>query len=70
YLSAANDYGPAEYELAEYLARDYNNGLSVDVRKQKIALIRKLYQGAIKIMYEKLLAFIFINICHQTPMQF
>ncbi|HAU0671671.1 enhanced entry protein EnhC [Legionella pneumophila serogroup 1] len=48
YLSAANDYGPAEYELAEYLARDYNNGLSVDVRKQKIALIRKLYQGAVK----------------------
>lgn len=48
YLSAANDYGPAEYELAEYLARDYNNGLSVDVRKQKIALIRKLYQSAVK----------------------
>ena len=46
YLSAANNYGPAEYELAEHLARDYNNGLSVDVKKHKIALIRQLYQGA------------------------
>ncbi len=46
YLSAANNYGPAEYDLAEYLARDYNEGLSVDVKKHKIALIRQLYQGA------------------------
>ncbi|MDP3269730.1 MAG: tetratricopeptide repeat protein [Legionella sp.] len=46
YLSAANNYGPAEYELAEHLAKEYNNGLSVDVKKHKIALIRQLYQGA------------------------
>lgn len=46
YLSAASNYGPAEYELAEYLAREYNDGLSVDVKKHKIALIRQLYQGA------------------------
>lgn len=46
YLSAANNYGPAEYQLAEYLAREYNDGLSVDVKKHKIALIRQLYQGA------------------------
>lgn len=46
YLSAANNFGPAEYELAEHLAREYNNGLSVDVRKHKIALIRQLYHGA------------------------
>ncbi|KGP62250.1 endopeptidase IV [Legionella norrlandica] len=48
YLSAANNYGPAQYDLAEYLARDYHNGLSVEVRKQKIALLRRLYQGAVK----------------------
>ena len=46
YLSSANNYGPAEYELAEHLAREFNNGLSVDVKKHKLALIRQLYQGA------------------------
>lgn len=46
YLSAANDYGPAEYDLAEYLARQYDNGLSVTVKKHKLALIHQLYQGA------------------------
>jgi enhanced entry protein EnhC len=48
YLSAANHYGPAEYVLAEHLVRDNNNELSVDVKKQKIALVRKLYEGAAK----------------------
>ncbi|QLZ70045.1 endopeptidase IV (plasmid) [Legionella sp. PC1000] len=46
YLAAANNYGPAEYELADSLARQNDSGLSVDVRKQKIAMIRQLYQGA------------------------
>ncbi|CAM2883439.1 tetratricopeptide repeat protein [Legionella worsleiensis] len=48
YLSAANNYGPAEYQLAEHLAREFNDGLSVDVKNHKIALIRQLYQGAAK----------------------
>lgn len=46
YLSAASNYGPAEYELAEHLAREFNNGLSVSAKQHKIALIRKLYEGA------------------------
>ena len=46
YLAAANNYGPAEYELAENLAKEYDNGLNVDVKKHKLALIRQLYQGA------------------------
>ncbi|CEG57954.1 SEL1-like repeat protein [Legionella fallonii] len=46
YLSSANNYGPAEYELAEHLAHEFNNGFSVDVKKHKLALIRQLYQGA------------------------
>lgn len=46
YLSAANHYGPAEYELAERLSREINTGLNVDVKKHKMALVRKLYQGA------------------------
>lgn len=46
YLSAANNYGPAEYELAEHLVREFNSGLSVEVKKHKLAMIRQLYQGA------------------------
>ncbi len=48
YISAANDFGPAEYDLAEHLARQYDNGLSVEVKQQKLALIRQLYEGAAK----------------------
>lgn len=46
YLAAANSYGPAEYELANRLAHQYDSGLSVDAKKHKIALTRELYQGA------------------------
>lgn len=46
YLAAANDYAPAQYELAEYLAREYDKGLNVDVKKHQLAVIRQLYQGA------------------------
>ncbi|MBI2787025.1 MAG: SEL1-like repeat protein [Legionella longbeachae] len=47
YLAAANNYGPAEYELADSLARQDDGALSTTVRKHKIALIRQLYQGAV-----------------------
>lgn len=46
YLSAANNFGPAEYELAEHLSREFNNGLNVQTKQHKIALIRRLYEGA------------------------
>lgn len=46
YLAAANNYGPAQYDLAENLARQYDTAYSVEVKKQKIALIRQLYKGA------------------------
>jgi enhanced entry protein EnhC len=46
YLAASNNYGPAQYELAEYLTREQENGLSIETKKHKIALIRKLYEGA------------------------
>ncbi|MDI1352680.1 MAG: endopeptidase IV, partial [bacterium] len=46
YLSAANNYGPAQYELAEYLAREQNSGLNIEVKNHKIALVRQLYAGA------------------------
>lgn len=46
YLAAANGYGPAEYDLANRLARHYDNGLNVTTQKQLIVLVRQLYQGA------------------------
>ncbi|USQ14255.1 SEL1-like repeat protein [Legionella lytica] len=46
YLAAANNYGLAEYDLADRLARDQDSNLSIDAKKEKIALIRQLYQGA------------------------
>lgn len=46
YLSAANGFGPAQYQLADYLAHEGTQGLAVEVKKHKLALIRQLYAGA------------------------
>jgi enhanced entry protein EnhC len=46
YLSAANGFGPAQYQLADYLAHEGTQGLTVEVKKHKLALIRQLYAGA------------------------
>lgn len=46
YLAAANGYGPAQYELAERLARQPNSSLNKEEKIQHIALIRELYQKA------------------------
>lgn len=47
YLSAANHYGPAQYELGQRLAREMNGEFSVIMRQYQLALIRELYQGAV-----------------------
>ena len=46
YLAAANNFGPAQYQLADYLAHEGTLGLSIDVRKHKLALIRQLFGSA------------------------
>ncbi len=46
YLAAANGFGLAEYELANRLAQQSANGLNIEEKRHKIALIRELYQGA------------------------
>lgn len=48
YLAAANDYGLAEYDLANRLARQYGNNLNIEAKKEKVSLIRQLYQGAVE----------------------
>lgn len=66
YLAAANNYGLAEYDLAEYLARQYDTGLSVDVKKHKLAMIRHLYNGAAeKGVLQALLPLAFYNAMDQ-----
>lgn len=46
YLSAANGYGLAQYQLADSLAKEQLTGLPLDMKEHKIALIRQLYSGA------------------------
>ncbi len=46
YLSAADGFGPAQYQLADYLAHEGTQGLTVDVKKHKLTLIRQLYASA------------------------
>jgi enhanced entry protein EnhC len=46
YLSAANGFGPAEYQLADYLAHQAADGLAFNVKNHQLALIRQLYAGA------------------------
>lgn len=46
YLSAANGYGPAEYQLADSLARQNQKTFSLTLRQKQDTLIRDLYAGA------------------------
>ncbi len=47
YLASSNNYGPAEYQLAEYLVKQKQGGLSVIAKENRTKLIRRLYQGAV-----------------------
>lgn len=46
YLAASNGYGPAQYELAGLLTKEFKNGIAAADKKNKIALVRELYEGA------------------------
>jgi enhanced entry protein EnhC len=46
YLSAANQYGPAQYELANLLVRQHNQGLSTLAKQNREKLVKSLYKGA------------------------
>lgn len=46
YLAAANDYGPAQYRLAELMVREKPDNISVAAKKDRHLLIKQLYQGA------------------------
>jgi enhanced entry protein EnhC len=47
YLAASNNYGPAEYDLANRLAGEFNGGISIEAKQHKVNLVRQLYQGAV-----------------------
>lgn len=68
YLSAANGYGLAQYELAEKLTHDKNVSLSVVKQTKRRALIRRLYQEAAKQgVVEALLPLAFFNAMEKDP---
>lgn len=48
YLAASNQWGPAQYRLADYLVMHPQSGLNVAAKKQERDLIEKLYMGAVK----------------------
>ena len=45
-IAAANDYGLAQYRLAEILVRDKQGDMSLASKTQRSQLIKQLYQGA------------------------
>jgi enhanced entry protein EnhC len=45
-LAAANDYGLAQYRLAEMLVREKKSDLSVAAKQNRNQMIKELYQGA------------------------
>jgi enhanced entry protein EnhC len=47
YLASSNNYGPAEYRLADYLVKQKERGLGVAAKHNRVKLIRRLYQGAV-----------------------
>lgn len=48
YLASSNHYGPAQYNLAEYLVKQPQRGLSVLSKQNRMKLIKRLYEGAVK----------------------
>ncbi|KTD21530.1 enhanced entry protein EnhC [Legionella lansingensis] len=48
YLASSNHYGPAQFRLAEYLVKQKNGGLSVAAKQNRMQLIKRLYEGAVK----------------------
>ncbi len=45
-LASVNDYGPAQYRLAEMLVREKPADMSVATKQKRSAIIKKLYEGA------------------------
>lgn len=46
FLSAANDYGPGEYQLAELLVREKKADMTVAGKQKRNHMIKQLYEGA------------------------
>lgn len=48
YLSSSNNYGEAEYRLADFLVKEKKGNLSVAAKNNRNKLIKRLYEGAAK----------------------
>ncbi len=68
YLSAANGYGRAQYELAERLTHDKNSNLNVAIKNERRQLVRQLYEGAAEQgVTQALVPFAFFNAMDKNP---
>ena len=47
FLASANDYGPAQYRLAEMLVREKKEDMTVAGKEKRNQMIKQLYQGAL-----------------------
>ncbi len=47
YLAASNDFGPAQFRLAELLVRSKNNQMDLASLKKRNDMIKALYEGAV-----------------------
>ena len=46
-LASANDYGPAQYRLAEMLVREKKADMTVNAKQLRNQMMKQLYQGAV-----------------------
>ncbi|KTD66121.1 tetratricopeptide repeat protein [Legionella spiritensis] len=68
YLAASNNFGEAQYRLADFLVKENNANLSVAARQNRMQLIKKLYEGAAKQgIAEAVLPLAFYNAMDNDP---
>ncbi|WP_419418965.1 tetratricopeptide repeat protein [Legionella sp. D16C41] len=45
-IASSNNFGPAEYQLASFLSKETHSAFTMNAKRARTALIKRLYQGA------------------------
>ena len=70
YLASSNNYGDAQYRLADYLVKEKKSGLSVLAKQNRTKLVKRLYQGAVNEgVAEAVLPLAFFNAMDSDPVK-
>lgn len=70
YLASSNNFGEAEYRLADYLVKEKKSGLSVAAKQNRSKLVKRLYQGAVNQgIAEAVLPLAFYNAMDSDPVK-